>query len=520
MAEGKVSMDGGALPQANQARRLFDLFALAALALLMSAAPVLLHLVNPSLAIGFTFASAFVLAVAMERAAPVVILFAFMFQTMFVAMASSRATQFSDLDAMKVYDFVTTIGVWTAIAARVLLGFARVSPFLWRMILASTGILVLAGLYFVAGLPIDARGATIYMRNIGLPALLFQICLFVASRNPLAMRSTAGLLLVLLTICGYFELLDLQRWLDVTNGWHYWDLASLPNRDARQYERLARDTGQVFTGVVDFLTGSLFNTSLLSGLDVQVVRLQGPNFHPISFGYSLGVLIAFLAAQGRKLLPLLAAPLLLFVGAKGAVALLIFSLAFCFAARFTRSSLVPFGLAVVLVLYAVFVFRTGVQTGDYHVLGLIGGVNGFLHNPIGHTLAQGGNLSTNFAQIDWTKYQHEGAAEIAVESAIGVLLYQMGIVAAGVIAIYFYFARVAWRLYKAFHAPTLAFATSAIAVILVNGLFQEEALFAPLALGFIMALTGLAFGSVDRLAGEAMIAEARARRAAIVPAVA
>ncbi len=509
-------MDGEALPQASPARRLFDLLALATLAFLMSAAPVLLHLVNPGLAIGFALASSFAVALTIERAAPIVILFSFMFQTMFVAMASSRATQFSDLDAMKVYDFVTVIGVWTAIAARVLLGFARVSPFVWRMILASTGILALAGFYFIAGLAIAARGATIYMRNIGLPALLFQICLFVAARNPLAMRTATGLLLVLLTICGYFELLDLQRWLDVTNGWHYWDLASLPNRDARQYERLARDTGQVYTGIVDFLTGSLFNTNLLSGLDLQVVRLQGPNFHPISFGYSLGILIAFLAANGRKLLPLLAAPLLLFVGAKGAVALVIFSLTFCFAVRFyTRRPGSPLGLAGVLAGYALFVFWTGVQNGDFHVLGLIGGVNGFLTNPIGHTLAQGGNLSTNFAEIDWTKYQHEGAADIAVESAIGVLLYQMGVAAAGVVAIYLFFARTAWRLYKAFGAPPLAFAAAAIAIMLVNGLFQEEALFAPLALGFIMALTGLAFGSVDRLAGEALSAEARARRDAV-----
>lgn len=491
-------MQGEAL-QAGKARRLADLFVSAALAFVLSAAPIVLHLISPPLAVAFAFASGFAVALLLERAAPMLILVSFMFQTMFVAMASSHATQFSDLDAMKVYDFVTTIGVWTAIAGRVTIGRAEISPFLWRMILASTGILVLAGLYFVAGLPIDSRGAIIYMRNIGLPALLFQICLFVASRNPLAMRSAATLLLALLAICGYFELLDLERWLDVTNGWHYWDLASLPNRDAHQFERQARETGQVLTGTVDFLTGSLFNTDLLSRLDLQVVRLQGPNFHPISFGYSLAVLIAFLAAQGRKLLPIVAAPLLLFVGAKGAVALLIFSLAFCFAARSAMGRLAPLGLAVGLGLYATFVFWTGAQNGDFHVLGLIGGLKGFLANPIGHTLGQGGNLSTNFAAIDWTKYQHQGSTDIAVESAVGVLFYQMGIAAAGVLAIYLFFARVAWRLFRALRAPALALAAGSIVVILVNGLFQEEALFAPLALGLVMALAGLSFGAADRL---------------------
>jgi hypothetical protein len=507
-------MGGESLQQASRARRAFDLFASAALAFMLSAAPILLHLINPGLAIAFTVASAFGVALVFERATPMLILVSFMFQTTFVAMASSHVAQYSDLDSMKVYDFLTAIGVWMAMAARVLSRQARVSPFLWRMILATTGILVLAGIYFIAGLPIDARSAAVYMRNIGLPALLFQICLFVSSRHPLAMRSTASLLLTLLAICGYFELLDLHHWLDLTGGWRYWDLATVANRDARVFDRLARETGQVMTGTADLLTVTLFNSSFLTGLDIRVPRLQGPNFHPISFGYSLATLIAFLAVQRRKILPLAAAPLLLFVGAKGAIVLLIFSLVFCFAVRFYRGALAPIGLLACLVVYALFVFWTGVQTGDFHVLGLIGGIRGFLTNPIGHTLGQGGNLSTNFAAIDWEKYQHEGATDIAVESAIGVLFFQMGVAAAAVLAIYGFVARVAWRLYRAFRAPTLAFATVSIATILVNGLFQEEALFAPLAMGFAMALAGLSFGSVDRLVGGARVADAQSENVA------
>jgi hypothetical protein len=128
---------------------------------------------------------------------------------------------------------------------------------------------------------------------------------------------------------------------------------------------------------------------------------------------------------------------------------------------------------------------------------LIGGVNGFLANPIGHTLGQGGNFSTNFAAIDWSKYQHMGAADVAVESAIGVLLFQMGVAGFVVIAIYLWMARTAWRLFKLWRAPALAFSASAIAIILVNGLFQEEALYAPLALGLVLSLTGLTFGALD-----------------------
>jgi hypothetical protein len=510
-------MDGGTLKRASQDRRLVDPFATAALAFVMTASPIVVHLINPSLAIGFTLVSACLVALYFERAAPTVILVSYIFQTTFVAMASSRVALFSDLDSMKAYDFLTTIGVWATIAGRVILGGVRLSPFVWRMVLASTGILVLAGVYFVAGLPIDARGATIYMRNLSLPALLFQVCLVVASRNAMAMRSTATLLLALMTICGYVELLAIERWLDVTNGWNYWDLASLAKRDARQFEQQARDTGEVITGTIDFLTSNLFNTNLLSDLDLRVVRLQGPNFHPISFGYCLALLIAFIAAQGGRLAPLAAAPLLLFVSAKGASALLVFSLAFCFVARFRTGVAAPLGLAVVLTLYALFVFWTGVQVGDFHVLGLIGGINGFLSNPVGHTLAQGGNLSLDFAAIDWGKYQRAGATDIAVESAIGVLFYQMGLAAIGVLTIYGFLSRVAWRLFQTFRAPALALAASSIIIILVNGLFQEEALFAPLALGLVLALAGLSFGAVDRfvcserLSDERIGAEARVR---------
>ncbi|HLW93506.1 MAG TPA: hypothetical protein VKS78_19685 [Roseiarcus sp.] len=480
------------------APRVVDLAASAALAFVLTALPVLIHLINPSAAIAFSLVSACAAALYFERATPMIILTSYMFQTMFVAMASSYAAQFSDLDSMKAYDFVTTVGIWLTMAARILAGRIVVSPFVWRMLFATTAILALAGLYFVAGLAMNARGATIYMRNIGLPVLLFQIGVVVASRHRLAMRETATFLLGLLTLCGYFELVAPEYWLDFTNGWNYWDLGSLSARDSGQFETAARQTGLVATGVLDFLKSDIFNTNLLAGLDLRLVRLQGPNFHPISFGYSLALMIAFAAVQGQRALPLAAAPLLLFVGAKGAATLLAFTWIFCLVARFRTGALPLVGLAAVMALYALFVFRTGLESGDFHVLGLIGGFNGFLTNPIGHTLGQGGNLSTNFAALDWSRFQSAGAADTAVESAVGVMIYQMGIAAFGVLAIYLWLARTAWRLFEILRAPALALAASSIVVILVNGLFQEEALFAPLALGLALFLAGLTLGAVDR----------------------
>jgi hypothetical protein len=486
--------------QANEgwAARALDLALLTALAFAITAAPILLHQIGQPLAIAFCLTASCFVALYFERAVPIVLLVSYLFQTMFVAMASPLAAQYSDLDPLKAYNFITTIGLWGTLMARLAIDRSRASRFVWRMILATTAILALAGVFFVLGLPIDSRGASIYLRNIGLPVLLFQICLLVASRYALAMRETAALLLALMVACGYFELLAIRSWLDLTNGWTYWDLASAARRQTVEFDREARASGMVIGDIVDFLSSSLFNTNLLNDLHIRVVRLQGPNFHPISFGYALAIFSLFVAVHGRWLLPLAALPLLLVIGAKGALALLVLALAACFVGRFYQGILLPLGLGAALALYAAFAFTTGLQTGDFHVLGLIGGINGFLANPAGHTLGEGGNLSTNFAGIDWSKYQHEGATDIAVESAAGVLLYQMGVAGLAVIAIYLWLARTAWRLFGALRAPALALTAASIVIILVNGLFQEEAWFAPLALGLALAFAGLTFGAVDR----------------------
>jgi hypothetical protein len=480
------------------ADRALDLALLTGLAFAITGAPILLHQIGQPLAIAFCLTASGFIALYCERAAPLVLLVSLLFQTMFVAMASPSAAQYADLDPMKAYNFITTIGLWLTTMGRLAIERDRASRFVRRMIVATTAILALAGIFFVLGLPIDSRGASIYLRNIGLPILLFQTCLVVSSRCPLAMRETAALLLALMVACGYFELLAIRSWLDFTHGWTYWDLASAGRRQTLEFDREARASGMVIGDTIDLMSSSLFNTNLLGDLHIKVVRLQGPNFHPISFGYALAIFSAFVAVHGRLLLPLAAVPLLLVIGAKGALALLFLSLAFCFVSRFYRGALLPAGLGAALALYAGFAFVTGLQSGDFHVLGLIGGIDGFLANPAGHTLGEGGNLSTNFAGIDWSKYQHEGATDVAVESAAGVLLYQMGVAGIAVIAIYLWLARTAWRLFGALGAPALALTVASIAIILVNGLFQEEAWFAPLALGLVLAFAGLTFGAVDR----------------------
>jgi hypothetical protein len=142
--------------------------------------------------------------------------------------------------------------------------------------------------------------------------------------------------------------------------------------------------------------------------------------------------------------------------------------------------------------------RIGLQIGDYHVIGFMGGWNGFLEKPLGRGLGVGGNLSDGYFSIDWSAAQQAGTIDGAVESAVGVLLYQMGIAALVPLGFYFAVALKAWRLYASSAILTQGLAGFGIVVILFNGIFQEEALFAPPALGLLLSLAGLVIGNQIR----------------------
>ncbi len=136
--------------------------------------------------------------------------------------------------------------------------------------------------------------------------------------------------------------------------------------------------------------------------------------------------------------------------------------------------------------YVIYGIRTGIEIGDFHALGFMGGLYGFLSNPLGHGLGAGGNLGTTVSKAYWEKMQHAGAADVGLESAVGVMLYQMGI---GSVAI---FAALIKLLQKAPFgtssrpgaAPTdLMFI--GLWVGLTNGVFQEEA-YSPYAVGLLV----------------------------------
>ena len=260
-----------------------------------------------------------------------------------------------------------------------------------------------------------------------------------------------------------------------------------------------RLTGNVPVDLKDRFSFDFLNTPLLEDFGLsKMLRIFGPNMSPISFGYGIAFFGLFLFSAGRPLLALCALPLLVLCGVKGPLILVVFVVLAWTATRLIGARLTLVLTLLALIGYAAFAIRLGLQIGDYHVIGFMGGWHGFLERPFGRGLGVGGNLSDSYFSIDWSAAQQAGTMDGAVESAIGVLLYQMGFAALLPIGFYFAVGLKAWRLYASSALLMQGLAGFGIMVVLFNGIFQEEAMFAPPALGLLLSLAGLAIGNQIR----------------------
>lgn len=468
-----------------------------AVALGATAFSPLLHIASPVLAIAVETLIAVAIALLMPAQGPVIAIFVLMFQNVFVSLYSSLLTDPSELEILKGYNFLICAVMWLVAFVQSIL--SRRSPGLNRMLLASTAVLAVMGIYFVIGLGREPKASAIYLRNIGLPLLLFQLALLAAANHRIRVTPYLVIIAVMILICGAVEFLFRDTWLALTNGHAYWRLEEIKAAKSGVWEREMRTTGKVIVGIKDLFVVDFFNTSLLSGLGLgQMLRLYGPNISPVSFAYGIGFFSLFLFAIGRAGLGALAFVLMLLCGVKGAAIMVLFVGAAWIGTIVIGPVLVLLGAIGVLALYAVLVIHSGLKIGDYHVIGLMGGWNGFLAAPLGRGLGSGGNLTEGFSGINWQAAQQAGAVEGAAESSVGVLLYQMGVAALVPLGFYAVVAWWCWRLYARSGILLLGMAAFGILVVLTNGLFQEEALFAPPAMGFMMLLAGLLLGSQIR----------------------
>ncbi|MDQ2632415.1 MAG: hypothetical protein M3Y78_01615 [Pseudomonadota bacterium] len=464
----------------------------------ITAIPVFAHLLHPAIGILSAALLAGLCAWRMPQISIVAIVFALLFQNTFVSLAVGGVVSDDDFDVIRGYNFVIIAITWLVSTATFLTGWRQrntaVDPFV-RMLAA---LYVVLGIYFLLGFVLYGMAAIIYLRNIVTPLLLFQICVFAFLRHPIRLSQAMTMLSVLVVACGFFEFVRREAWLDLTNGWAYWERAQGPNYMTLAYDKAFQKTGLVSTGLLDSFRLTLFNSPLLADYDIDVMRLFGPNMHAISFAYALCFLSIFALYRGRLALAAALFVLLVLTSAKGALILFLLVAASWANVRLFGAKFAFFCHALVMIVYAAAGIVVGRNMGDYHVIGLMGGMHEFLANPIGRGIGAGGNLSPEFFNIDWEAAQAAGRTPFAVESAVGVLFYQIGVFALAIIGAYVW---IAWRVLliaratgNGLHAATAL----ALLTMVVTGLFQEEAYFAPLALAMFMALAGMILGAAVR----------------------
>lgn len=233
------------------------------------------------------------------------------------------------------------------------------------------------------------------------------------------------------------------------------------------------------------------------------IRSFGPNMHAVSYAYVIAVTAIVAMTLRRFEIVVLAIALLVMAGIKGPLLMLLATICLATLWIVTRNRMmVLLASVVLLVAYVGFGIRTGMANADFHVIGFLGGLHGFMTTPQGHGIGVGGNLSAlAVGGLDWAAWQKLGV-DFALESAVGVLLYQMGI------AVVFVYLPILITVFAGFKRkiqtrngrgiitrPTDTLFI-AIAVILANGVFQEEA-YSPYALGLLMLFGGIVISNLD-----------------------
>ena len=471
-----------------------DVMVITAIALAVTGLPVGAHLIGQVWGIALCAGLAFSVANFAPAAVPATLLASFLFQNLFVSLVSPWIAGPAEFNTIRGYNFLTTVAMWLVLCASYWTSRPDLRSAAGRLMLATSAVFAFIVLYFLAGAVSSPTSAAIYLRNIATPLLVFQACLVASSRSGGGLWPSLKPLGLILLAYGYAELLARTSLFDVINADSYLGYNLRQQIESGTWLKELRETGQVIRSFEDTLKVDLLNTALLSDLKIQVYRLLGPNFHSVSFAYAVAFFALAFLAGGAPLYGLAALPLLVVVGSKGALLYGILSAAALVTFQATRRRGVMTLYVTTLLVVSAAAIVLGLRIGDYHVVGLFGGINGFLKNPFGHGLGSGGNLSVDMSRIDWSRSQALGETSVAVESAVGVLLYQMGLSGILVCLAPVAVAWSAWRRAMAHGEPSFAAVAFGILAMVANALLQEEAMFAPLAMGSLMIFAGVAFG--------------------------
>ncbi len=454
-------------------------------------------LISTVFGLAVTFVTTLALTIVMPAALPLVVIAAFVFQNTVIASFTPMVASDDAFDLVRGANFVILITAFGGFMLATFLSpqrlLAATRPWLTFCLILLAVIVFYLLLGAVRGEPKDA---IVYFRNTITPVACFYIALVAASWYRLDLDKGLVWVGAIAIAYGYCELFFTFDFLALFNGDHYVERQMVRQIETGYWEQTLRETGFVLRNLNDVMMVTFFNTPLFGDIFPKVFRLAGPNFHSIAFAYLLAITSVWQLCRGRWHLPLLAFPLLVVIGSKGAMVLMLLAIMTRIGLTVLkpRSVLLLFFIGAVIWISAALVL--GLRSADYHVLGFLAGLRDFARNPLGQGLGLGGNLSSSVAnKLDWNVAQATGAAEVPVESAVGVLLYQMGI---GSFLFFGFLIALALKCRALFFAHgegRFLFGFISITVIGVNAILQEEAVYSPLALGLCLILVGHALGS-------------------------
>ncbi|UCI07130.1 hypothetical protein [Mesorhizobium sp. B1-1-8] len=457
-----------------------------------------------SFGIAATFLLTLIMANAMPAGIPVMIICAFLYQNLVVAWFTPYIPNNDTFDALRGTNFIILMSAYGIFFVASFQHRVRALTELRFWLLLSVVLCATICFYFALGVVHGGpKDAVVYFRNTITPLACFHIALLAAGLYPVDLRKSMLWLGAGAVVYGYVELIFTMDFLGLFHGDLYIERSIARQIETGVWEQALKETGFVFRGLQDVMTTTFFNTPFFNDILPSVFRIGGPNFHPISYAYALGIISAWLLFRGRWVLPVAALPLLLVIGSKGATFMLLVAIAVRIIYTPSRAGLTVMVALVLALVWTIAAIGYGVTHGDYHVLGLIAGMRDFLANPLGQGLGLGGNLSSTSLNLNWSNAQAEGAASVPVESAVGVMLYQMGVGSLVFFGFLAALAATARRQLIETGDPDFLFAFVGIVTISANAVLQEEAFYSPLALGFCLLLVGVTLGTRWREAAAA-----------------
>ncbi|WP_406857282.1 hypothetical protein ABEG18_06555 [Alsobacter sp. KACC 23698] len=454
--------------------------------LVLAVSPPLLLTLGPA-ALAFPALVAAILFIASPATVPPLLLGACVFQNLAIAIWVSPTATVAEINAARALSFVVTLACFCTAVFCAMAWRWRFSLSEARLIRWCALCLAVVALFTAVGAAIAGpAGALTYARNMGLAPISLIIGLAVGRQQKSAGMGWFTVAFTMLLALGYSELVFREA---------FYTLVGMDEFLLRVTERAADIQYRYFLGFSQWLKAQetvLFNDPNLALSGLRTVRLQGPTAHPISFGYALVITSLPLMARAPLLAALLQLPIQYGINSKGAFLLLLLCLAVRLAAsvllrtpRWTRAS----AIIGVWALVAASGVVLGLQHGDFHVLGFLGGFKALIANPLGHGIGTAGNLTEAGinGQIDWGTLQRAGAADRGIESAIGVLVDQLGVFALAYLSLCVAVLR---RLMARNDVMSLI-VFSAVVGLLANGVLQEEALFSPSSAGLLFFLVGM-----------------------------